>query len=71
MKPNEREAVERYLRSRFSSPALEVRARPRKTDSFEVYLNGEFLGVLSRDDEEGELCYHFAMTILEMDLAEQ
>lgn len=67
MKQNEREAVEQYLRKRFGA-AIEVRARPKKTDSAEVYLNGEFLGVLSRDDEEGELCYHFAMTILELDL---
>lgn len=67
MKPNEREAVERYLRKRFGA-AIEVRARPRKTDSAEVYLNNEFLGVLSRDDEEGEVCYHFAMSILDVDL---
>jgi len=69
LKPAERETVERYLRKRFGA-ALEVRARPRKTDSAEVYLNDEFLGVLSRDDDEGELCYHFAMTILDVDLEE-
>jgi hypothetical protein len=47
-----------------------VRTRPRKNDSAEVYLNDEFLGVLSKDDEDGELCYHFAMTILDLDLEE-
>lgn len=70
MDPQERARVETYLRTRFGAPKLEVRTRPRKTDSAEVYLNDEFLGVLSKDDEDGELCYHFAMTILDLDLDE-
>jgi hypothetical protein len=68
--PQERTKVENYLRTKFNAPSLEVRVRPRKTDSAEVYLGGEFLGVLSKDDEDGELCYHFAMTILDVDLEE-
>lgn len=71
MTPEERTRVENYLRSRFGAPGIQVRTRPRKEDSAEVYLGDEFLGVLSRDDEDGELCYHFAMTILEMDLEEE
>ena len=70
MKPEERERVESYLRARFSQPQINVRARPRKEDSAEVYIGEEFAGVLSRDDEDGELCYHFTMTVLEMDLDE-
>lgn len=70
MDPEERTRVENYLRTRFGAPKIEVRTRPRKNDSAEVYLNDEFLGVLSKDDEEGELCYHFAMTILDLDLEE-
>jgi hypothetical protein len=66
--PEERARIEAYLRTRFGAPKLEVRMRPRKYDSAEVYLNDEFLGVLSKDDEDGELCYHFAMTILDLDL---
>ena len=71
MKVTERANVERYLRTRFGNPNIEVRARPKKDDSAEVYLNGEFLGLISRDDEDGELCDHFAMTILELDLEEE
>jgi hypothetical protein len=33
-------------------------------------VNDEFLGVLSKDEEDGELCYHFNMTILDIDLEE-
>lgn len=68
MNDKERAKVEAYLRARFETSKLEVRARPRKTDSAEVYIGDEFAGVLSRDDEDGEVCYHFAMTILDVDL---
>jgi hypothetical protein len=30
--------------------------------------NGEFLGVVFEDNEDGETCYHFNMTILDIDL---
>ncbi|MDX2237560.1 MAG: DUF3126 family protein [Hyphomonadaceae bacterium] len=70
MDPQERARIEAYLKQRLGAKTLQVRARPRKTDSAEVYVGDEFLGVLSRDDEDGELCYHFAMTILEIDLDE-
>jgi hypothetical protein len=68
--PEERTRVENYLRKRFGAAGLEVRTRPRKTDSAEVYLSDEFLGVLSKDEEDGELAYHFTMTILDLDLDE-
>ncbi|HWA22870.1 MAG TPA: DUF3126 family protein, partial [Caulobacterales bacterium] len=60
MDPQERTRIETYLRKTFNAPKLEVRTRPKKNDSAEVYLGDEFLGVLSKDDEDGELCYHFA-----------
>ncbi|MGE3303728.1 MAG: DUF3126 family protein [Hyphomonadaceae bacterium] len=70
MKPQEREKVEKFLKKRLNAPNLSLRTRPKKDDSAEVYIGEEFVGVLSRDDEDGELCYHFAMTILELDLDE-
>lgn len=68
MQTEERARVEKFLKSRFGGAAISVRARPRKDDSAEVYVGDEFLGTISRDDEDGELCYHFTMTILEIDL---
>jgi hypothetical protein len=68
--PKERTRVETYLRKTFNAPKLELRTRPKKDDSAEVYINDEFLGVLSKDEEDGELCYHFNMTILDLDLEE-
>ena len=60
--------VQTYLRKVFGAKTLSVRARPKIKDSAEVYIGDEFIGTLTREDEDGELCYQFQMAILEMDL---
>lgn len=68
MKPEELKKLDAYFKRVFRNPSLQVKARPRKTDSAEVYLDDEFLGVVYRDDEEGDLSYNFSMAILDIDL---
>ncbi len=68
MKRDEIKKLETYLQRKFELAALSVRARPRKDDSAEVYIGEEFIGVVYRDDEDGELSWNFQMAILEMDL---
>ncbi len=65
---NNLQKVESYLRRTFSNAAIRVVARPKKTDSAEVYMGDEFLGVLFVDDEDGDSSYNFTMAILEEDL---
>lgn len=61
--------LETYLQKTFSLPAIQVRQRPQKDDSAEVYIGEEFIGVLFRDDEdEDETAYQFQMAILDFDL---
>jgi hypothetical protein len=60
--------VQAYLRKVFGTKTLSVRARPKIKDSAEIYVGDEFIGTLSREDEDGELCYQFQMAILELDL---
>lgn len=60
--------LENYLRRTFRLDTIEVRQRPNKDDSAEVYIGDEFIGVLFRDDDEGDLSYQFQMAILEFDL---
>jgi len=60
--------LEHYLKRVFRSPESQVRQRPRKEDSAEVYVGEEFIGVLFRDDDEGETAYQFQMAILDYDL---
>jgi hypothetical protein len=62
--------LERYLRKVFRLPQLQVRQRPRKEDSAEVFVDDEFIGILFRDDDEGETAYQFQMAILDFDLQE-
>ena len=70
MTPNEIVRVQSYLRKVFGTKTLSVRARAKKADSAEVYVGDEFIGVLFKDEEEGETSYQFQMAILEMDLSE-
>ena len=62
--------LERYLQRVFRLPEIQVRQRPKKEDSAEVYVGEEFIGVMFRDDDEGELAYQFQMAILDYDLKE-
>lgn len=68
MTRDELNRLESYLRKTFSTDTIEIRQRPKKKDSAEVYVADEFVGVLYRDDEDDEVSYQFQMAILEQDL---
>lgn len=68
MDPSEIARLQHYFRSKFGLNTLTVRPRPNKKDSAEVYIGDEFLGVIFRDDEDGEVSYDFNMAILDIDL---
>ncbi|MGE0629851.1 MAG: DUF3126 family protein [Hyphomicrobiaceae bacterium] len=60
--------LQRYLRKLFNSQSLKLVMAPRKTDMAEVFMGDEQIATLTRDDEEGEVCYHLQMAILDIDL---
>jgi len=62
--------VEKYLRSLFRLDLIQVRQRPQKDDSAEVYIGDEFIGVvyMDDDDDDDEQSYSFQMSILGFDL---
>jgi len=60
--------LEAYFKRKFQLPSIEIRQRPRKEDSAELFIGDEFIGVLYRDDEDGEVSYNFSMAILDIDL---
>lgn len=68
MNASEAARLQKYLRDKFGGSPFEVRRRTNKDDSAEVYLGEEFIGVLFRDDEDGEVSYDFNMAILSEDL---
>ncbi len=68
MTPAEIRKLESFFQHKFKLPTIEVRQRPRKDDSAELFIGDEFIGVLYRDDEDGEVSYNFSMAILDIDL---
>ena len=68
VKPEELRKLDSYLKNLFQNQAISVRARPRLEDSAEVYIGEEFVGVITRDDDDEDLSYSFTMAILEFDL---
>ena len=71
MSPVEIARLQAYLQSKFNVPNLSVRGRSNKDDSAEVYFGDEFIGVIFRDAEDGEVSYDLNMAILEIDLPER
>jgi len=71
MKSSEALKVQTYLRGLFNNSGIGL--RPRADDiseeSCEVTMDGDFMGVIFKDTEDGEVCYHLQMTILEEDLS--
>lgn len=68
MTPNEITRVQDYLRKTFANPRIIIDPPPKRGAPVEVRIGEEFIGVLHRDDDEGEVSYALHMTILEMDL---
>ena len=69
MTKDELAKLQRYMRRLFRLDTIEVRARPKKSDSAEVYIGDEFVGILFRDEEDDD-SYQFQMAILDVDLEE-
>lgn len=70
MTPEDILKVQKYLRTLFKLDLIEVRKRPQKSDSVEVYIGDEFIGVIyaDDDDDDDEQSYSFQMSILGFDL---
>ena len=60
--------VQKYLQNKFENPNIRLRERMQSDGSVEVYLGEEFIGVIYKDEEEGDISYDFNMSILEIDL---
>ena len=68
MDDSEMARVQKYLREKFGNDSIKLRERPQSDGSVEVYLGDEFIGIIYKDDEDGDISYDFNMSILEFDL---
>ena len=60
--------LEKYLRNLFRLDTITVLERPNQPDSLEMHVSGELIGIIFKDEEDGDVSYAFQMAILEMDL---
>ncbi len=60
--------LQAFLQRRFGKEGFALKMRERAKDSVEVLLDNEFIGVLYKDEEDGEVSYDFNMAILQEDL---
>ncbi|MDO9459742.1 MAG: DUF3126 family protein [Alphaproteobacteria bacterium] len=71
MNKTEIRIVQKYLRDTLGNPNILLDPKTATKDSVEVFLDQEFIAVVSRDNEDGDLCYNFHMAILEEDLPDE
>ena len=60
--------IENFFKQKFNNKKIKIEGRANKNDSAEVLIDDEFIGVVFEDNEDGDNCYQFNMTILNEDL---
>ncbi len=68
MTPSEIARVEAYLRTTFANAKIHIQAPKKRGAPIEVSVDGAFIGVLHRDEDEGEVSYALTISILDVDL---
>ena len=68
MKLSEIARLQQYLRAAFDNNRFTVKPPKKEGHPVEVYLGDHFVGVLHRDEDEGEVSFSLQIAILEEDL---
>ena len=71
IQPEEVSRLQAYLQDKFKNTGFALKMREKAKDSVEVLLNGEFIGIIYKDDEDGDVSFDLNMAILEIDLPGQ
>ena len=67
--PDEINKLQEYLRGKLGNKTLAVRGRGAQApDSVEVLVDGEFIALIFKDEDEGETSFTLNMSILDIDL---
>ena len=69
MHPEEIQRVQTFLKTKFREADIKLKSREETDDSVEFIIDGETLGIVFKDDEDGDICYHVQMTILSEDIS--
>ena len=68
MHPEEIQRVQNFLTTKFRSADIKLKPREETDDSVEFIIDEETLGIVFKDDEDGDICYHVQLTILSEDI---
>lgn len=68
LSPAEIEKVQTYLQQLFWNPEIAVRPGEGNDAPSEVYIGKEFIGVIYKNDDDGEISYDWNMSILSEDI---
>ena len=60
--------IENFFKQKFNNKKIKIEGRTNKDDSADVLIEDEFIGVVFEDNEDGDMCFQFNMTILSEDL---
>ena len=70
LKKSEMQQVQTYIRKLFDNDNVFLKEGTGKDAPAEVLLGSQFIGVLYKNEDEGETSYDFNMSILYEDLEE-
>jgi hypothetical protein len=68
MKPAEIQAVQAHLRRLLGTQKITIRAAQTRNGPVELLADGETIGTVDRDAEDGEVAYHITISVLSEDL---
>lgn len=68
IKQIEMSALEKYLQKKLNNADIKIKAGTDKNAPVEVFIKGEFLAVIYKNEDEGEISYDLNMAILPEDL---
>lgn len=68
LKKSEMQQIEAYFKTLFSNQNIYLKEGTGADAPAEVLLNGQFIGVVYKNEDEGETSYDFNMSILPEDL---
>jgi hypothetical protein len=64
----EREKIQIYLQQLFWNPEITLKPGAGNDAPAEVYIGKEFVGVVYKNDDDGEISYDWNMSILQDDI---
>ncbi len=64
----EMEKIQTYLQQLFWNPEIVLRAGAGNDSPAEAYIGKEFIGVIYKNNDDGEISYDWNMSILQEDI---